>query len=308
VPTPPKPDFFIAGALKCGTTALAQYLGAHPSVFIPGIKEANFFCSDLRAKGDVSTLSEYQALYASVPPQQICGDASARYLYSRVAIERLMQHNPRAKVITLLRYPVDAAHSLHAARWIHGRENMQDFEKAWQLQSTRLAGSHMPPRWPDAMTLQYGAMYCYAEQVHRVLELVPESQRLFIVYEEFFADPAISYRRVLEFLGLPDAGQIDFPIVNAALGSRSRGLDSLLRHPPAWLAALYRPVRPLLRAAGVSPANALRSLNLVPRPKPPLRAEFRAELDRFFAADIAELERLLGRPLWRAARARDVAN
>ncbi len=158
------------------------------------------------------------------------------------------------------------------------------------------------------MTLQYGAMYRYAEQVQRVLERVPEPQRLFIVYEEFFADPAANYRRVLEFLGLPDAGQIEFPIVNAALGSRSRRLDSLLRRPPAWLAALYRPVRPLLRAAGVSPVNALRSLNLAPRLKPPLRAEFRAELDRFFADDIVELERLLGRPLWRAACARGVAN
>ncbi|HJU08551.1 MAG TPA: sulfotransferase domain-containing protein [Rhodanobacteraceae bacterium] len=305
---PPKPDFFIAGGMKCGTTALAQYLGAHPSVFIPRIKETNFFCSDLRTKGDVSTLAEYQGLYASVPAQRLCGDASARYLYSSVAIERLMQHNPRAKVITLLRYPVDAAYSLYAARWARGHENAGDFEQAWRLQSDRLAGSHMPPRWPDAITLQYGAIFRYAEQVRRVLELVPEPQRLFIVYEEFFADPAANYLRVLEFLGLPDAGQVEFPIVNAAVGSRYRRLDSLLRYPPAWLVALYRPLRPLLRAAGVSPANALRSLNLAPRPKPPLRTEFRAELDRFFADDIAELERLLGRPLWRAACKRDVAN
>lgn len=299
----PRPDFFIVGAAKCGTTALAQYLGAHPSVFIPGIKEANFFCSDLRAKGGVSTLAEYRALFASVPAPHICGDASALYLYSRVAIKRLMQYNPRARVITLLRYPVDAAHSLHAARWARGHEDVEDFEQAWQLQSTRLAGSRMPPRWPDAMTLQYGAMYRYAAQVQRVLEWVPEPQRLFIVYEEFFADPAAQYPRVLEFLDLTADVNVDFQAVNTAIGPVSRRLDSLLRHPPAWLVALYRPVRPLFRAAGVSPGHALRLSNLRPRPKPPLRPEFRAELDRFFTDDIVELERLLGRPLWRAAGA-----
>lgn len=303
----PRPDFFIVGAAKCGTTALAQYLGAHPSVFIPGIKEANFFCSDLKAKGGVSTLAEYRALFASVPAQRVCGDASALYLYSRVAIQRLMQHNPGARVITLLRYPVDAAYSLHAARWARGHENVEDFEQAWQLQSARLAGSHMPPHWPDAMTLQYGDMYRYAKQVRRVLELVPEPQRLFIVYEEFFADPSTNYPRVLEFLDLPPDGHVEFRAVNTAVGPRSRVLDSLLRHPPVWLAALYRPARPLFRAAGVSPTHVLGSLNLTARPKPPLCAEFRAELDRFFADDVAELERLLGRPLWRAARALDAA-
>jgi len=294
-----RPDFFIAGAAKSGTTALARYLGEHASVFIPGVKEANFFCTDLKAKSAVCTLAEYQSLFASVPDQCICGEASALYLYSRVAIQRLMEHNPRAKVITILRYPVDAAHSLHAARWSLGHEDIEDFEEAWRLQTARLSGLHLPPRWPDPMTLQYGCMYRYAEQVRRVIDQVPEPQRLFLVSEEFFADPVAHYQRVLEFLGLDAIEPIAFPAVNSAVGPRSRRLDLLLRQPPAWLAALYRPVRPLFRAAGFSPASALRSVNLESRPKAPLRPEFRAELDKCFADDVQELERLLGRPLWR---------
>jgi hypothetical protein len=296
----PKPDFFLAGAAKCGTTALAQYLGAHASVFIPRIKEPNFFCTDLKAKGGVSTLAEYESLFASVPEQCICGDASALYLYSRVAIERLMEHNPRAKVIAILRHPADAAHSLHASRWGRGHENVEDFEVAWRLQPERLAGSYLPPRWPDPLTLQYGSMYRYAEQVRRVIDHVPETRRLFLVFEEFFADPLAQYRRVLEFLNLTAGEPIAFPVVNSTLGPRSRALDLMLRQPPPWLTALYRPVRPLFRAMGFSPVNAARSLNLTPRAKAPLRPEFRAELEGFFADDVAELERLLGRSLWRA--------
>jgi len=303
----PRPDFFIAGAAKCGTTALAQYLGSHPSVFIPGIKEANFFCTDLKAKGGVDTPAQYESLFANVAAQHICGDASALYLYSRVAIGRLMQYNPRAKVIAMLRYPVDAAHSLHSARWGHGHENVEDFEQAWRLQAARLAGLHMPPQWPDPMTLQYGDMYRYAGQIARLLQQVPEPQRLVLVFEEFFADPRAHYRRVLDFLGLDGAGPDEFPVVNSSIGPRSRRLDRFMREPPPWLAAPYRIVRPLFHAAGFSIVGALRTLNAAPRPKMPLRAEFRVELARFFADDIAMLEELLGRPLWRDARARDGA-
>ena len=303
----PRPDFFIAGAAKCGTTALAQYLDAHSSVFIPRIKEANYFCTDLKAKGGVSTLAEYEALYESVPEQRVTGDASALYLYSRVAIKRLMEHNPRAKVITMLRYPADAAHSLHAARWGHGHENLEDFEEAWRLQAERLAGSHLPPHWPDPMTLQYGSMYRYAEQVRRVIDQVPEPQRLFLIFEEFFADPLAHYHRVLEFLNLTPGEPIAFPVVNSSVGPRSHSLDLFLRQPPPWLSALYRPVSPIFRAMEFSPVSAARSLNLKTRPKAPLRPEFRAELARFFANDVAELERLLGRSLWRASHARNGA-
>lgn len=294
----PRPEFFIVGAAKCGTTALAQYLGAHASVFIPRMKEANFFCTDLKAKGGVSTLAEYESLFASVSGQTVSGDASALYLYSRVAIQRLMEHNPRAKVITMLRNPADAAHSLHAARWGHGHENVEDFEEAWRLQSERLAGSYLPPHWPEPMTLQYGSMYLYAEQVRRVIDQVPEPQRLFLVFEEFFADPPAQYRRVLEFLDLPAGKPIAFPVVNGSVGPRSRRLDLFLRRPRPWLSALYRPVRPMFRAMGFSPVGTARSLNRTTRPKMPLRPEFRAELAQFFADDVAELEQLLGRPLW----------
>jgi hypothetical protein len=301
-PASPLPDFFIAGAAKCGTTALARYLGAHRSAFIPAIKEANFFCTDLEAKGGVRSLAEYHSLFAAVAQPRLCGDASALYLYSRVAIGGIMEHNPRARIVVMLRYPVDAAHSLHAARWSRGHENVEEFEDAWRLQSARLRGSHVPPNWPDPQTLQYGRMYLYAEQIRRVVDLVPETQRLVLIYEEFFADPHAHYPRVLKFLGLDVDQACAFPVVNSSVAPRFRALDGLLRRPPAWLTMVYRPVRPLIRAMGLSPLGVVRSLNLVSRPKSPLRPAFRAELQAFFEEDLDELERLLGRPLWRALR------
>ncbi len=204
------PDFFIAGAMKCGTTALFTYLSHHPSVFMPPIKEPNFFCADLKMKSGVNTPAEYQALFASAPAKALTGEASSVYLYSKVAIERVMAHNPNAKVIVILRYPVDAAHSLHAARWSYRHENIETFEDAWRAQPERLAGENLPPHWPDPATLQYGAIYRYAAQVQRVLEHVPEKQRLFLVYEDFFADPHGHYNGILEFLNIAPHAVVSF--------------------------------------------------------------------------------------------------
>jgi len=298
VPRNPPPDVVIAGAAKCGTTALFEYLSAHPAIFMPRHKEPKYFCTDLRTNGGVYDRESYLALFAAAPAGSMRGEASPLYLYSKVAIERLMSHNPDAKVIVMLRHPVDASHSLHAAGWSHKLESIESFEEAWRLQSARLAGECMPPGWPDPATLQYGEMYRYAEQVRRVLQQVPQRQRHFIVYEEFFADPRRHFAEVLDFLQVPPGERAAFPVVNAAVGPRSRLLSRLLRKPPRWLVAAYAPVRPLLRAAGVSPGASAWLWNNVPQRKPALSPAFRSELDKYFAPDIAALEGLLGRRLW----------
>jgi Sulfotransferase domain len=294
-----RPDFFIVGAAKCGTTALYQYLSKHPSVFMPDMKEPKFFCTDLRTEGGIRTYDEYRALFAAASAERITGEASCWYLYSRIAIERIMTHNPEAKIIVMLRYPVDAAHSLHAAAWGYNHENIGDFEAAWRVQAARLSGKHMPRQWPEPATLQYGAMYRYAEQVRRVLDHVPERQRHFIIYEHFFADPQRHYAETLAFLNLAPDENATFSVVNPAIGPRSLLLDQLLRKPPRWLKDLYSVVRPVGHITGFYPAKVLWAFNSVPRQKSPLRPEFRRELDRYFADDIAELEKLLGRRLWR---------
>ena len=294
-----RPDFVIAGAPKCGTTALFEYLRRHPRIFIPPLKEPKFFCSDLKTTGGVYTLDGYRALFAEAPANSVTGEASTFYLYSQVAIEKIMAHNPRTKVVVILRNPVEAAHSLHAARWGHRHENIRSFEQAWRIQSARLAGEHMPPGWPDPATLQYGPMYCYGGQIRRMFDHVPPEQRYVMVYEEFFADPIRHFTQLLQFLEVPVDTHADFSVVNPSLGHRSARLDRLLRQPPRWLRKLYGSMRPLFSAARLNPTQLAWHLNTVPRQKPALNAAFRVQMERYFAPDIAEVERLLGRLLWR---------
>jgi hypothetical protein len=289
-----KPDFFIVGAPKCGTTALFRYLAAHPAVFIPELKEPDYFCTDLW-HGQVATLKEYEALFSSAQPHALTGEASVMYLYSKVAIGKIMTHNANAKIIVMLRNPIEAARSMHAFQWYYEQEDVGDFEQAWRLQKLRLEGRHLPPGWPYPHLKQYGDLYCYAPQVRRLLAQVPRTQCLFLLFEEFFADPSREFARVLEFLGLPpDPARTAFPVVNHAIGARSARLERVLRHPPRAFVALRRAAH----AVAFHPLRALKRLNRLAGQKPPLREAFRAELERYFSADVAELERLLGRKLW----------
>jgi hypothetical protein len=293
------PNFFIVGSAKCGTTALFRYLCQHPSVFMPAMKEPKYFCTDLKTVGSIRTHADYMALFAAAPEGCMTGEASTWYVYSKIAIERIMAHNPDAKIIMMLRYPVEAAHSLYMAAWGYKHENIANFEEAWRAQENRLSGGLMPPNWPDPMTLQYGAMYRYAPQVRRLMDHVPEKQRHFIIYEDFFADPRRHYDETLQFLGLAPHANATFPIVNPAIGPRSAWIDRILRKPPRWAKRLYSPFRPLARAAGVKPHEILWKLNSVPTKKTAMRPEFRDELRCYYADDILELESLLGRKLWR---------
>ena len=291
----PRPDFFIAGAPKCGTTSLWNYLRAHPAVFMPANKEPNYFCSDLPTDFRVGTLAEYETLFSTAPPHALTGEASVWYLYSKVAIGQIMAHNVHAKIIVMLRNPIEAVRSMHAARWNNHLEDVGDLEQAWRLQEARLEGRHLPPRWPYPLLLQYGAQNSYAPQVRRLLAQVPRAQCLFLLFEEFFADPSRQFERVLEFLGLPpDPARIAFPVVNQTIGVRSLRLDRLIRWPPPVLLAL----RHAAHAFGLHPMRALGRLNRAGGERPPLRQAFRAELEEYFSVDVTELEQLLGRKLW----------
>jgi hypothetical protein len=265
---------------------------------MPAMKEPKYFCTDLKTVGAVRSYEEYMELFASARKDAVTGEASTWYVYSQVAIAKIMAHNPDAKIVMMLRYPVEAAHSLYMAAWGYKHENIDNFEDAWRIQEQRLSGAHMPPNWPDPLTLQYGAMYRYAPQVRRLMHHVPPAQRRFIIFEEFFSDPRRHYDDLLRFLNLPAYPGAKFPVVNPAIGPRSALLDGVLRRPPAWLRTLYRPIRPLVRASGYLPQKLLWKLNSVATSKAAMRPQFREELRRYFADDIRELEVLLGRRLW----------
>jgi len=312
-----RPDFFIVGAPKCGTTSLARYLAEHPSIFICEPKEPNYFARELIEHPGSTDRSEapwrydrqaYLALFAAADRRHLAvGEASTTYLYSQQALAGIRSFNPEARIVAMLRNPVDLAQSLHAQKVIEGEETVDDFAAAWRLQTERSRGSgfERPPVRPRM--LLYGSVAKLGEQVERLLQVFPRQQVKLILFEDFAAAPGSTYREVLDFLGLEDDDRTDFAIENPGRRITRPWLWTLARWRPGGLLA---PLRRMGRRAGLGGLAArlmVAGTSIMPRAG--LDPALRSELETYFETDIRLLESLLDRDLgsWRnRAHTRDM--
>src|SRR4051794_30295372 len=197
---------FIVGAPKCGTTSLYVYLEGHPDVFMSPVKEPMYFSADARgaprrrfAYG--SEESAYLALFDAARDEKVVGEASTSYLASQVAPRLIHQFDPAARIVIMLRNPVDMMYSLHGERVSFGREPLQNFEEALAADEDRMAGRNVPDR-ATALRVAYRSAASYGEQVGPWLDEFGRDAIHVIVFEDFVADTALEFRRLLEFLGI----------------------------------------------------------------------------------------------------------
>lgn len=290
-----KPNFFIVGAPKCGTTALYTYLSAHPDVFMPDRKEPHFFGSDLEHLPiDARSLDEYLGLFAPAGDKKRIGEASVYYMISHTAAQEIAAFNPAAHIIIMLREPVDMLHSLYHHLLYSGSETEATFEAALAAEPDRRAGRRLPPTMRRRQSLYYREIVAYTAQVERYFNAFGRDAVHVILFDDLKRDTAAMYRDVLAFLGIDPDFRIDFRRVNESRRIRSRrlhfvysyvfrrGMDNL--RGPAWY----------LTRKGVS---VLRSLNTAYAPRPPLDPDLRDRLRREFAPEVARLGELLDRDL-----------
>src|SRR5882672_1680365 len=109
-----KPDCFIVGAPRCGTTAMYTYLGQHPEIFMSARKEPHFFGTDLSSPALVRDEQQYLSLFAKAQNEKRAGEASVFYLYSQRAAREIHAFCPSARIIIMLRNPVEMMYSLHS--------------------------------------------------------------------------------------------------------------------------------------------------------------------------------------------------
>ncbi|MEO0836439.1 MAG: sulfotransferase, partial [Cyanobacteria bacterium J06642_3] len=191
-----KPNFFIVGQPKSGTTALHQFLGQHPEIFMSSFKEPHFFCSDFHLESDqhhrkqlffdFRDESTYLQLFAKVKDEKVVGEATANHLYSRVAAEKIHHFNPDVKIIILLREPAQYLYSLHSHYAKFTEENEPDFATALALEEERKQGKHTSSRVMVPSFLYYSERVKYYEQVKRYYDRFATEQIKVIIYEEFF--------------------------------------------------------------------------------------------------------------------------
>ncbi|MCP4346512.1 MAG: sulfotransferase [Desulfobacterales bacterium] len=285
------PSFFIVGAQKCGTTALSEYLRVHPNIFMTIPKEPYFFSDDFPAHQEGRTLEEYMALYKKCSDNHIvAGEATAGYLYSCTAIPNIHRFNRDAKIIVMLRNPVNLVHAFHSTLVFELDEDESDFEKAWNLQESRSAGLNIPKMCRDPVFLRYSKIGRLGEQVKRLAEIFPGNQIKYILFDDFIADTRQVYEDVLSFIGVPSDGREHFPAVNENRQYRSKIVRHLYTRCPRPLREIVTVLKKHLHLEGI---------NSEVRKRKPLSPEFRLKLCAEFSEDIELLSLLIGRDMAR---------
>jgi hypothetical protein len=303
------PDFLVIGAPKAGTTALHAALAQHPGLYMSPIKEPKHFLTDgppptRGGPGDVQTYREhvwrradYEALFDAAPAGTLRGESTPLYLHDREAMARIRAAIPDARLIAVIRDPVERAHSNWTHLWSAGLEPIGDFVQACGEEQRRIDAG-----W--ASFWHYTGLSRYGEQLEHLFTLFPREQVLVIRYRQLVDQPATTLDTIFGFLGVKQGVVTEIPRQNVTA------------HPEATLS--HQAVALLLRAAaGIgrflpgSVSDALtgpleRYLQRHSRERQPLSWEQRQELIPRFQADLELLERVLGADFsdWRAPRDR----
>jgi len=290
-----RPNFFIVGAPKCGTSAMTHFLRQHPDVAV-GAKENYYFGSDLGFGPDVrpQTEREYLARVRAPADRKRIGECSVFYLHSSRAAREIKEFEPDARIIAMIRNPVDFIHSLHSQLVFVESEDITDFEAALAADADRLAGRRLP-RNPVISRSGYRATARFSEQLQRYFDAFGRERVQTIVQDDLQADPVATFASACEFLEVDPQVRPAFETVNGNKRARSRLLQRTIQHPP-----------PLVRAAARAlPTQAIRRnvvltarrLNTSYEPRPPMPDALRRELNEEFAPEVEQLGRLLGRDL-----------
>lgn len=284
------PDTFIVGAPKAGTTSMYHYLGQHPQVFMAHHKELNFFARDLAFGRKVTDQSEYLRLFEPAADALRIGEASVSYLQSERAPLEIRAFSPDARVLIMLRNPIELVVSLHAQMLWCGGEDRVDLREALDLQRSRRMGARLPSTCRHAPFLQYEQTATFTQNVRRYLEVFGRERVHISFFEQLKSSPETLYASICSFLDVDPTFLPRFDVANTRKVVPNLALVGLGSRMPRLRGAFHVLVPDSLRAPIVDGVGRLTQR----QPAKVADAETRLRLARVFRADIEELSELLG--------------
>ena len=285
------PNFVVIGAAKAGTTALYWYLAEHPAVFMSPVKETNFFAYGVDESGQtmfgdpdrhhfpVTSLDQYEALFAGAGPARAIGEASTMYLECPQAAGRLRALLPGARLICGLRNPVDRAYS--------------DYQMYLRNRGRRLEPGRdlvVSAAWaqPDSHYMRIGR---YADQLQRYYDLFPPGQIRIFLFEDLQRDPLALMRDLYRYLDVDPSFGPDLATPHNIGGMPA----SALLERVLTKSRLKSAVEPWMPRSAVNWLRRLRARTM--HKAPPLPRELRNVMAGQFRDDIARTSKLIGRDL-----------
>ena len=295
-----RPDFFIVGAPKCGTTAMQKYLRQHPEIFMPERMEMHFFGSDLRLnRGTVRQRAEYLSFFSPATAEKRVGEKSVWYLYSTRAAEEIREFSPTARIVIMLRNPVDMLYSLHSQFLYNGNEDIEDFRLALDAEEDRKRGRRIPGTVIHVPGLFYRETVKFADQVRRYFDAFGRENVYSVIFDDFKDDPAGVYDQMLRFLDVAGGFRPTFGLVNPNKRVRSRVVRRFLGEPPDILRRAGRAMLPSGLRGSLSRfvVKVGRRANTRYERRKPMGAELRSRLLKELTPEVARLSEVLGRDL-----------
>lgn len=256
------PDFFIVGAQRCGTTSLYESLRVHPQIRMSAHKEPHYFSQDrVRLDADQVVRSEaaYLDLFAGATDGQLCGEASPSYLWHPDAAERIYARQPRAKIIVLLRDPIERAFSQYLMDLADGM-SPSSFYDAIQRATTARDKVYGTGE-------SYVELGMYAEQVTRYVRVFSRERVLLLKFKDLAEDPMTLLKHVAAFLEI-DAGAFGegaLQVENQTVTPRHAVLQHVLKHRSAR--QVYRALVPGKIRRAVRAQVFVRSAPALPEPE-----------------------------------------
>lgn len=289
-----KPNFFIIGAPKCGTTSLSSWLSDHPQIYFSPVKEPNYFNEDyLNARNNYRlNLGQYEHLFKDASEQHVAvGEGSVWYLYSRVAIDNILKYSAGCKFIVCLRSPIDMAYSLHQQQIFSGFEDIVSFEEAWGLGGLRKNGDGVSSDCiVSARYLAYSKACALGSQLDNLFSKVHKSKVLLLVLDDIIENPRKEYLKTLEFLGVEDDLRLEFPIINSSKVRRS----NLLMKTTVMLLRLKKF---LGNNSSYGFLNYIDTINRREIKREILSDEFKKTMLSEISSEIIKIEKYLGRTI-----------
>jgi hypothetical protein len=292
--SPPKPNFFIVGAAKSGTTSLWMYLKQHPNIFMPetiNLKEPSYFCNLYGIKD----YSKYLSIFEKAKGVKAIGEASTPYLSSPESANWIKQEYPLSKIIIILRNPVKRAYSLYNWMISEGYEWIFPFEKALEIEENRLKDTtfkyNNPQYFYNYLYFQSGL---YSEQLKRYLDLFPKEQIRIYLFEDLKRDSLGLMREIYDFLGVDSSfTPNNNAIFNAGKVPRSVKLQFFIKQKlPKYLCKIHFPKYKKIQEI-ILDANCIQNQNQSGN----LRAETKKDLQQCYKEDIEKTEKLINRNL-----------
>ena len=292
-----KPNFFIIGAPKCGTTSLHYYLSNHSQVTMSTPKEPHYFSTDIE-NGGIRNMEEYLDCFAHGDKKTlVVGESSTLYLYSRVAVQNIYDYDKESKFIVMVRNPIEIAQSFHQVALKVFGETETDFEKVWFMEENRIAGKKIPKGCIDQKLILYGNIAKIGQQIARFLSNIPRDNIHFITYDDFKSSTKHEYKKVLKFLKLSSEVPMNFPLYNKSKSIKNETVTKLTNYASSLK-------KRLKIKTNFNLANKIHNANVTEQPLIKLPKSFLLKMDKYFEYDINLLSQLIKKDLskWRVSK------